>query len=79
MDRFSVLVNEKVKGYAMLAEVLNMDQRGKNVLAELVVDQYLVHLFVCGACCVNRLVQIQHAGYAFGLLLTKIKRHGSEI
>ena len=74
MDRFSILVNEKVKGYTMLAEVFNMDQRGKDVLAELVVDQDLVHVFISSTRCVNGLVQIQHAGYAFCATNKQIRR-----
>lgn len=46
VDGLAVLVDEEVEGNAVLAEVLDVDQRREDVLAELVEDQDLVHLFV---------------------------------
>ncbi|KAL6965208.1 hypothetical protein U1Q18_049102 [Sarracenia purpurea var. burkii] len=37
LDGFSILVNEEEQGYAVLAEVHDVDQRRENVLAKLVV------------------------------------------
>ena len=49
VNRFSILVDEEVEGHAVLAEVLDVDQWGKDVLAELVVDEDLVDIFVRGS------------------------------
>lgn len=46
VDGLAVLVDEEVEGNAVLAEVLDVDQGREDVLAELVEDQDLVHLFV---------------------------------
>lgn len=47
VNGLAVFVDEEVEGNAVLAEVLHVDERRENVLAEFVVDQNLVHLFVC--------------------------------
>lgn len=46
-DRLAIrLIDEEVKGDSVLSKVLNMDQRGENVSAELVHDQDLVNLLL---------------------------------
>lgn len=79
VNGFAVLVNEEVKGHTMLTKVLNMDQWGEYVLAKLIIDQDLVHLFVGHTSCINGLVQIQHTGNTFCLPLPQIESHGREI
>lgn len=78
-DGLAVLVDEEVKSDAVLAEVLDVDEGRKDVLAEAIVDQDLVDLLVvagAGAGAgIQRLVQIQHAENAVGLLLPKIQCH----
>ena len=49
VNGLAILVDEGVEGDAVLAEVLDVDQRGEDVLAELVVDEDLVDLFVRGS------------------------------
>jgi len=66
MHGFAILVDEEVERYAVLAEVLNVDQGGEDVLAELVVDEDLVHFLVGRAGGgVERLVEVEHARDAF--------------
>ena len=62
-DGLAVLVDEEVKGNAVLAEVLDVDEGRKDVLAEAIVDQDLVDLLVVAGAGsgIQRLVQIQHA------------------
>lgn len=73
VHRVPILVEEEVEGDAMLAQVLDMDERREYVLAKPVVDQDLVHLFVSVSTGVaHRLVQIQHPDYALCLLPTEI-------
>lgn len=53
VNGFAILVDEEVEGDAVLAEVLDVDQGGEDVLAELVVDEDLVHFLVGRSrCCV---------------------------
>lgn len=74
-DGLAVLVDEEVKSDAVLAEVLDVDEGRKDVLAEAIVDQDLVDLLVVAGAGIQRLVQIQHAENAVGLLLPKIQCH----
>lgn len=65
-DGFAVLVDEEVEGDSVFAEILDVDERGEDVLAVLVVDQDLVDFLVrCGAALFQWLVQIQHPDYTF--------------
>ena len=57
-DWFAVFIDKEVEGHTMLAEILHMDQRGQNVLTELVINQYLVNFLICCSICVYRLIQI---------------------
>jgi len=66
VNGLAILVDEEVEGYAVLAEVLDVDQGGENVLAELIVDEDLVHFLVGRAGGgVERLVEVEHARDAF--------------
>lgn len=67
-DGLAVLVDEEVKGDAVLAEVLDVDEGREDVLAEAIVDQDLVDLLVVGSAAaaarIEWLVQIQHTDNA---------------
>lgn len=65
VNGFAIFVDEEVEGDAVFTKVLDVDQRGEDVLAKLVVDQNLVRFFVCRSSCVDRLVQVQHSSDAF--------------
>lgn len=61
VDGIPILINEKIEGDSVLAQILDMDQGREYVLAESVVDQDLVNLLVGrSADCAHSLVQIQH-------------------
>lgn len=64
-DGFAVFVNEEVERDTVFTQILDVDQRRKDVLAELVVDQDLVDFLVCIPALFQRLVQIQHPDYTF--------------
>lgn len=52
VNGFAIFVDEEVEGDAVFAKILDVDQRGENVLAELVVYEDLVDFLVRRSRCV---------------------------